>query len=303
MIQYSAIDLTNGPGTTYSYKLIGEDTGWTMAGNLRQINFSHLAPGDYTFMVRASNSSGVWSSEIASVKFYIRPPFTKTIWFYFSLLLVVAGAFYGLYRFRLRQLRRAERIRSEISKNLHDEVGSTLTNISLGSLLAQKQLHDEPSLKKILKRIYEDSQQVSESMREIVWSINPQIDTLGEALPRMLRYASELLEAQDIELKAEITPDIEALKQRRDLYMIFKETVNNLAKHSRASLVSIRFVLAEKKLIMVVSDNGVGFDTRAFLVTNGIRNMQERAQSHRWKLDIQSGSGAGTTITLMAQIA
>jgi signal transduction histidine kinase len=144
-------------------------------------------------------------------------------------------------------------------------------------------------------------------MREIVWSINPKIDTLGDALPRMLHYASELLEAKDIELKAEITPEIESVKlnmeQRRDLYMIFKETVNNLAKHSKATQVNIQFELVDKKLIMVVSDNGTGFDTRAPLLNNGIRNMQERAQGHRWKLDIQSVFGAGTTITLKAQIA
>ena len=202
---------------------------------------------------------------------------------------------------------KTEQIRSEISKNLHDEVGSTLTNISLGSLLAQKQLHDENALKRILKRIYEDSQHVSESMREIVWSINPKIDTLGESLPRMLHYASEVLEAQDIALKAEITPEIENVKldmeQRRDLYMIFKETVNNLARHSKATEVSIRFVLDEKKLVMEVSDNGRGFDIRAPLLNNGIRNMKERAEGHRWKLDIESVYGAGTTIRLKAQIA
>jgi ligand-binding sensor domain-containing protein/two-component sensor histidine kinase len=306
-IQYSAIDLTNGPGTKYAYKLVGEDTGWVMAGDQRQINFSRLAPGNYTFMVRASNSNGVWSAESASVRFYIRPPFVKTAWFYALVLIITAGLFYALYRFRLRQLTRTEQIRSEISRNLHDEVGSTLTNISLSSLLAQKQLHDENTLNKILKRIYEDSQHVSESMREIVWSINPKIDTLGESLPRMLHYASELLEAEDIEVHAEISPGIEDLKltmeQRRDLYMIFKETVNNLAKHSKATQVNIRFDLADKMLTMIVSDNGIGFDTTARLINNGIKNMQERAQRHQWKLYIRSASGAGTNINLAAQIA
>ncbi len=306
-IRYSAIDLTNGSGIKYAYKLLGEDTGWIMAGTQRQINFSHLAPGHYTFLVRASNNSGVWGSETASVRFYIKPPFTKTPWFYGLILLVTGCLFYVLYRFRLRQLTKTEQIRSEISRNLHDEVGSTLTNISLASLLAQKQLHDENALSRILRRIYEDSQHVSESMREIVWSINPTIDTLGESLPRMLHYASELLEAKDIELKADFNPEIEQVKlsmqQRRDLYMIFKETVTNLAKHSKATRVNISFVAADKKLVMVVSDNGTGFDTTAPLMNNGIRNMQERAMGQRWKLDIQSVFGSGTTITLRAQIA
>jgi len=306
-IQYAAIDLSNGPGTKYEYKLLGEDTGWILAGNQRQINFSHLAPGNYTFMVRASNRGGIRSSEPASVHFYIRPPFTKTIWFYTLILLATGALFYALYYFRLKQVTRTEQIRSEISKNLHDEVGSTLTNISLGSLLAQKQLHDKTALQRILKRIYEDSQHVSESMREIVWSINPKIDTLGESLPRMLHYASELLEAEDIELQAEIAPEIEGIKltmqQRRDIYMIFKETVNNLAKHSKASRVNIKFHLNGKILVMIVSDNGVGFDTTAPLINNGLKNMQERAERHQWKLNIQSAFGGGTSIYLKAQIA
>jgi len=220
---------------------------------------------------------------------------------------IIGGLFYVMYRFRLRQVMRTEQIRSEISKNLHDEVGSTLTNISLSSLLAQKQLHDENNLNKILKRIYEDSQHVSESMREIVWSINPKIDTLGESLPRMLHYASELLEAEDMVVHAEISPGIEDLKltmeQRRDLYLIFKETVNNLARHSKATEVNIRFGLANKMLTMVVSDNGTGFDTTAPLINNGIKNMRERAQRHHWKLHIRSATGAGTNINLQAQIA
>jgi len=277
-----------------------------MAGMQRQINFSRLEPGNYTFMVRASNN-GIRSTEPASVRFYIRPPFMKTIWFYAIIALVTAGVFYAFYNFRLKQIMKTEQIRSEISRNLHDEVGSTLTNISLGSLLAQKQLHDQNALQRILKRIYEDSQHVSESMREIVWSINPQIDTLGESLPRMLHYASELLEAEDIVLRAEIAPEIESIKltmqQRRDLYMIFKETVTNLAKHSKATEVNIRFHLNEKILVMTVSDNGVGFDTTAPLINNGLKNMRERAERHQWKLNIRSAFGAGTSINLKAQIA
>lgn len=306
-IHYAAIDLSNGPQTKYAYRLIGEDTGWIMAGNQRQINFSRLAPGKYTFMVRAANNSGIWSQQSASISFSIRPPFTQTAWFYLLLAFGMAGIFYSLYRFRLRQLMRTEQIRTEISRNLHDEVGSTLTNISLGSLLAQKQLHNEEAVGRILERIYQDSQNISVVMREIVWSINPEIDTLGEALPRMLHYASELLEAKDINLQPEIAPEIEKMKlsmeQRRDIYLIFKEAVNNLARHSRAKQAFIRFNLSDNILIMVVADDGKGFDMSTPVINNGLKNMRERARTHHWQLGVQSRQGAGTTITLRAGIA
>jgi signal transduction histidine kinase len=215
--------------------------------------------------------------------------------------------FYGMYRFRLGQIRRTEQIRSEISKNLHDEVGSTLTNISLGSLLAQKQIQHDAAVNHILERIYQDSQHVSESMREIVWSINPKIDTVGEAFPRMLHYASELLEAKNIELGVEMPPSIEHLKlpmqERRDLYLIFKETVNNLAKYSKATKAMIKFQLDGNTLVMIVSDNGTGFDTSIAYSGDGLKNLQERAQNHQWLLTIDSGAGEGTTITLKTQIA
>lgn len=311
-IRYTAIDLLNGPSTNYAYQLLNtsmlsEDTGWIQAGRQRQINFSRLAPGKYIFRVRASNNLGIWSEEPASLSFFIRPHFTQTVWFYALLILAMAAVFFSMYRFRLRQLMRTEQIRSEISRNLHDEVGSTLTNISLGSLLAQKQLTTESPVNRILDRIYQDSQSVSQTMREIVWSINPRVDTLSEALPRMLHYASELLEARNIELKAEIGPDIEQVKlsidKRRDFYLIFKEAVNNLAKHSKADHVKVGFQLQRHTLSMTISDNGAGFNETEARGGSGIKNMQERARNHHWQLTIQSAPGNGTTIFLKVQIA
>lgn len=303
-IQYAAVDLLDGPSTRYVYRLIGADTGWVKAGKQRQINFSHLPPGHYTFQVRTANGHDDTAGAplTAALSFRIDPPFTQTPYFYALLLLALATGIVVLYRNRARQLNRTRQIRSEISRNLHDEVGANLTNISLSSLLAQRQLRNEAAVSRILERIYQDSQLVSESMREIVWSINPDIDTLGEALPRMLHYASHLLEANSIELKAEILPEVERLrlsmKQRRDVYLIFKEAINNMVRHSKATRGFVQFYLSGKALIMKIADNGAGFDTVASTWNNGLKNMQERARQHRWKLDIFSCPQQGTTITL-----
>jgi signal transduction histidine kinase/ligand-binding sensor domain-containing protein len=306
-IHYTAVDLNGGPQTVYAYKLVGEDTGWVMAGHQRQLNFSHLAPGHYQFSVRSQNNQGEVNVHQAVFRFYIRPPFTQTGWFYGLIVLSMGGLFYGLYRFRIRQLTRTEEIRNEISKNLHDEVGSTLTNISLASLLAQKQVPQENPASRLLDRIYQDSQMVSQTMREIVWSINPKIDTLGDALPRMLNYASELLEAKNIQLKAEIAPQIEHIKlsmeERRDLYLIFKESVNNLARHSGACNAQIHFQLDEGLLKMSIADDGKGFDCIVDSMGNGLKNLRERATRHKWHLTIHSAPGSGTTLSLKADVA
>ncbi|HTE27273.1 ligand-binding sensor domain-containing protein [Flavitalea sp.] len=311
-IHYTNIDLLNGASTNYAYQLLNknksnEDSDWIMAGHQRQINFSRLAPGDYIFNVCVSINNKIQVDKSASFSFSIRPHFTQTSWFYALLMLTLAIVFYCMYRYHLTQLKRTEQVRSEISRNLHDEVGSTLTNISLGSLLAQKQLIPDSPVNRILDRIYQDSQSVSQTMRDIVWSINPRVDTLSEALPRMLHYASELLEAKNIELEAEIAPGIEQVKlsmyKRRDLYLIFKEAVNNLAKHSNAHHVKVSIQLVRHTITMTISDNGTGFYMPVVPDGNGLKNMQERARNHHWQLRIESIPDKGTVITLKAQIA
>jgi ligand-binding sensor domain-containing protein/two-component sensor histidine kinase len=306
-IHYTAVDLTSGPQTVYAYKLVGEDTGWILAGHQRQINFSHLAPGHYQFMVRSQNNQGIPNPKHATIRFEIRPPFSQTIWYYGLIVLAIASLFYSFYRFRIHQLTRTEALRNEISKNLHDEVGSTLTNISLTSLLAQKQLQQNSSASRLMERIYQDSQMVSQTMREIVWSINPKIDTLGDALPRMLQYASEMLEGKNIQLKAEISTQIEQIKltmeERRDLYLIFKESVNNLARHSNALNAQIHFQLDEGLLKMSISDDGKGFDNSVEASGNGLKNIKERAIRHKWQLVIHSKIDSGTVLELRADVA
>lgn len=306
-IQYASVDLTDGENIRYAYRLKGVDTGWVMAGRVRQINFSRLAPGEYTFMVHTAGADGKFSGQVASISFRINPPFSRTIGFYTLILLALSGLSWTLYHFRQRQINRTRQIRSEISRNLHDEVGANLTNISLSSLLAKKQLHNEYAVSQLLERIYQDSQTVSEAMREIVWSIDPSIDTLGDALPRMLHYASKLLEANNIELQAEIPPAVEDIKfsmqQRRDIYLIFKEAVNNMARHSQATAAFIHLSEKRNTFIMTITDNGRGFDTGAVTISNGLKNMRERAREHSWQLDIRSGAATGTTIVLYAGIA
>ncbi|MEO6490783.1 MAG: two-component regulator propeller domain-containing protein [Ferruginibacter sp.] len=306
-INYTSVDLENGPKIKYAYQLLNEDTSWVMAGTQRQINFSSLAPGHYVFTVRATNGNGLWSKETTKLKFYIRKPLMQTAWFYLLLLVAGGSLFYAFYRFRFKQMMRTEEIRTEISRNLHDEVGATLTNISLGTLLARKHLSGNIAVQMLLDRIYQDSLDVSEAIREIVWSINPNIDTVGEAFPRMLRYASELLEAKDIQLRVDMEPVIEHVKlnmrERLDLYLIFKEAMNNLARHSKASHATIGFHLQKKVLVMQITDDGIGFDTAAPLFNNGVKNMRERAKKHHWNIQVVSKYSEGTSVTLKVQTA
>jgi len=300
-VRYGVVDLVDGPSTNYVYRLIGADSMWMKAGKQRQIDFSHLPPGRYTFEVGTAKPESNKGAGVAKLAFIIKPPFMQTAVFYGLVFLVLAGGVAVFYGYRKRQLNRTRQIRSEISRNLHDEVGANLTNISLSSLVAQRQLDDAGAVSKMLDRIYQDSQLVSESMREIVWSINPEIDTLGEALPRMLHYASNLLESNGIELQATVDAGVERLRltmaQRRDVYLILKESIHNMVRHSKATDATVRFDGVGRQLRMTITDNGIGCNGAAGGDGNGLRNMRERARQHHWKLEIGSGP-RGTTIVL-----
>jgi hypothetical protein len=306
-IQYTAADLREGAVVCYAYQLLGVDTGWVMVGPQRRVSFAHLVPGNYTLLIHASEDGGERFGQTATVCFRVPTPYPQTAGFYAIVLLIAGGLLYAFYRYRQRQLNHTLQIRGEISRNLHDEVGANLTNISLSSLRAKQQLHNKEAVTLLLDSIYEDSQTVSEAMRDIIWSIDPAIDTLGDALPRMLHYATRLLEADRIELRAEIPSAVEdiklTMKERRDVYLIFKEGVNNMVKHSNATQAFICFASASDTLIMTIVDNGSGFDAGAIRAGNGLRNMRERARNNGWQLDIESGPNGGTTIALHAGIA
>jgi len=305
IVRYTTVDLTDGPELQYAYRFIqGDSSAWMPVGKQRQLNFSNLAAGNYLLQLRSSNRDGNWNTHIAELAFFVPKPFTQTIWFFLLLLLGVAAISYFIYRNRIAAMLRTEKMRNDISGNLHDEIGAQLTDISLSSMLALK---DKNKAENLLQKIYENSQHISESLREIVWSINPQIDTLKMAFPKMLRYAADMLEAKDIELHINMSEKADniklAMQQRHDLYLIFKEAVNNLVRHSAATAATIEIKSSGQKLTLTIKDNGKGFITTNESVNNGLRNMHHRAEKHHWDFKVHSVPGEGTTVQLVIDIA
>lgn len=298
----TGINLTDGVGNRYEYRL--GNNNWIDIGNQREIRFASLAPGQYHFYFRAARRDGGWSPLTDHLQLTIKPPFTRTIWFYLLILVFVGGAFYAWYRYRMMQMLKLDRMRSQISHDLHDDIGSRLTNISMMSLLLQRTIrkgqgdHLAPDL---LERINEESRSASQSMREIVWNVNPDNDDLGNAFPRMLRYATDLLEIKDINVQASV-PELSGIKldieERRDLFLIFKEVIHNVAKHANAKEVTIVVKLHGKMLKLQIADNGFGFNRQALPYRNGLDYMEERAKHHHWQLSVFSSPGKGTLVSI-----
>ncbi|PJJ76129.1 two component regulator with propeller domain [Thermoflavifilum aggregans] len=308
---FTGINLTNGKSNIYAYRLDeGNRTGsWINIGHQRQIRLANLAPGSYHLYIKAARSGGEWSPDVVHLDFMVATPFTRSFWFYLLLVCCGLGMIYGWYRYRIHQLVKFEYMRTQISHDLHDEIGSHLTTIGLTALLAQEKLHQNLAgqsgvtgqLNDLLKRIADDSRLVSDTMREIVWTINPRNDSFIQVLPFLIRYASQVLEFSNIEVHASIN-NTDGFKmnmyEKRDLVLIFKEATHNIVKHAEATRVQIVFEKKHNIFSLLIADDGKGFNPEDHPWSNGLYNMKARAIRHNWLLEINTSPGTGTQVIL-----
>lgn len=197
-----------------------------------------------------------------------------------------------------------ERVRNSIARDLHDEMGSALSSINILSKVA---MVEEGSVsRKYLQNIGDQSEKMMENMGDMVWSINPRNDSIEKIIARMREFATEILDAKDIEylFKEELPPNLAiGSDKRKNLFMIFKEAVNNAAKYSHATRMEIGLVADNGSLVLTVRDNGKGFEEQEDFSGNGLRNMRERAGESGGSLSIRSAPGKGTEIQLRMSIA
>jgi signal transduction histidine kinase/ligand-binding sensor domain-containing protein len=286
----------------YQYKLEGADREWGEPSSARTVRYAHLGPGDYRFVVRAIDSSGQVSPAPAFVAFEVLPPLWLRWWF----LLLAAGLtsllVHTAYRRRLARVVELERLRTRIATDLHDELGSTLSQIAILADVACRRTLLPGEVADSLARIALASRESIDSMSDIVWAIDPQRDSARDLAYRMRRLASDLLAPQNIAF-AFAAPNGEGdlkldAQLRHDVYLVFKESLNNLVRHSRCSTVSIRLAIDEGTLILSVSDNGQGFEPGDDGHGLGLRSMRERARKIDGSLEVASAQGQGASVTL-----
>jgi signal transduction histidine kinase len=318
-IEFFGLDFHAGETLRYQYRLEGADTDWSLPTEQRTVTFPNLRPGNYRFLVRALSAQGVPSDRPATVSFRILPPIFLRWWFIGLASLVAATIVLTVTRQRaarrrereraqdaLRQakedrLRELERVRSHIAADLHDDIGSNLTRISLISEVAQRKLDGaDPPVREQLSSIGKLSRELVDSMSEIVWAINPNKDHLGDLSQRMRHFASDLLTARQIDFRfraLDVDRDLNVgANVRRECFLIFKEGVNNIARHSACTEVDIELHAVDDNLVLTLSDNGKGFDTSEKATGHGLASMRERTRSLGGELEINSVIGQGTTI-------
>lgn len=225
-----------------------------------------------------------------------------------ALISVVIISFLLINRYRVmnrtKRLLEIEKVRNQISRDLHDDMGSALSSINILSQVALTEPNG--NTQNYLKRIGDQSARMMEDMSDMVWSINPRNDSMAQVIARMREFATEILDTQNMEFEfVEKMPAgiIINSEKRRNLFLIFKEAINNAAKYSNASQLKISLVKANEQFHLRVIDNGKGFDEATVKAGNGLRNLRERATEVGGILSIKSELGKGTEVELQLPIA
>lgn len=303
LIEYVAVSFRAGARMRYQYKLEGVDPAWSAATDQRSVNYASLAPGGYRFLVRAINEDGLTTSLPAQIEFRVLPPIYLRWWFMALAATALGLAAYALYRYRVARLVELERVRTRIATDLHDDVGASLSLVAMLSEVARQQAaRGDTKALESLASIAAVARELVDSTSDIVWAVNPRKDRVSELITRMRRFASDALGSRDVLLRfAAPNHDHDfplGADARREIYFIFKETVNNIARHAGCSEADINLSVENGWLVLRMRDNGKGFDPAQRFEGNGLESMRGRARKLGGELRVVSEPGSGSEITL-----
>ena len=289
--------------TVYTYLLKGFDIVEKKTKH-PTTRYTRLKGGDYNFWVKVNNDPLKAESKV-----HVERSLDEEWWFYPSLLLyglLIAGAityFWNIYN--LRQKLKVQTIRNHIAADLHDEVGATLSSIGISIRTIQKRLgKNAPEVAEILERMKIATDQTNHNLRDTVWSINPENDSFDRVFDRMSTFACQILQDREIlctiQNKVDMTKPFKiSMEQRQNVYLIFKEAVNNIAKHSDATKVKITMKHEKEGIRLTIEDNGKGFNIANHYDGNGLKNYRRRAEESFIEFDIKSEKSKGTVISML----
>jgi signal transduction histidine kinase len=297
----------------------GFDKEWVRAGKRREARYTNLDAGEYVFHVMGSNNDGVWDTAGTRLQVAVIPPFWQAWWFLGVLTLTGAGVVGGTVRFvstqklkkRIAQLEREkaiqderQRTRERIARDLHDDLASTVGSAGLFLESVKHQLPDAPlQAREFLDRTSSLLTEAEQAMSDIVWSVSPQHDTLDSLALRIRLHTADVCKAAGI--RHEVAMDLGSLHNvmpedvRRNIFLVFKEAVNNAARHSEATNVQVSLRCLDDAIELTVCDDGRGIPEKPIGESkrgHGLRNMELRAKEIGAEFSIATVEGKGTTI-------
>ncbi len=322
-IHFTALDFSAPKhaklAVSFRYKLKGYDKNWTELGDSRVVYFSKLPPGSYVFHVQACNEDGYWNETGATLAITVEPPFWRKPGFIITSILVLLGVLAGtIYLVSTAKLKRQlrvlhqkeliERERARIARDLHDQLGANLTQVTLLGEMAEADKNQPAEVEEHARQICETARETTHALDEIVWAVNPANDTLEGLVNYACKYAQDYFALAGLSYRAELPADLPATpilpEVRHNVFLAFKEAVNNVVKHAQATSTRVRLRLEPERFILSVEDNGRGLgDISAKQLRNGMKNMRKRLNDVRGQFEIGPGADGGTTVQLIVPIA
>jgi ligand-binding sensor domain-containing protein len=302
--EFAILDYRNPGENQCSYTLEGADPDWAFAGRERTVTYANVPPGEYRFRVRGMNSDGVPGANEAIVAIIVGRPYWHTWWFRFLLLLAVCGVLYALYRYRIAKFMELQRLRLRIADDLHDDIGSELSGIALESELIARQLPAGTPQHTRLVNVGRSIRKASDNLRDVVWIVNPELDKVPDLVTRLQGIATKMLAGHRVSFQTSGSAEqcTLGMEQKRHIVMMFKEILNNIVRHARASHVQIEVDVTEAHLRLKVSDDGVGFSLPSRSPGFGIAGLHTRAAAIGGTITLESTPSAGTRVCLEASI-
>ena len=315
-IHYTALNFSAPREVRFKYRLEDHETAWTEAGDTRVAHYNKVPPGNYRFHVIAGNEDGVWNETGGVLNVTVQPQFWQTWWFRTAASLCLVGIVVAVVRYlstqklrrRLQLLEQQEALEKErfrIARDLHDQLGANLTQVALLSEMAEADKHSPAEIESHARQISQTARETTRSLDEIVWAVNPSNDTLEGLVNYVCNYAQEYLALAGLRYRVEVPVQLPAVnippEVRHNVFLAFKEAVNNVVKHAQASEVRVRLQLQPGNFTLNIEDNGCGLGGRNANATptrNGLRNMRKRMEDVHGEFSISPGTGGGTIVCL-----
>jgi signal transduction histidine kinase/ligand-binding sensor domain-containing protein len=313
--RFTALRSIDPERVRFRCRLAGLESEWTELQARRSAHYGYLPPGHYRFEVTAHGGDGVWREKGASLAFTVLPHFWETWWFRVGSWLGGAAAVAGLVGLQLRRRHRrrlqaleyqraVDRERARIAQDMHDELGSRLTKAGMIAEIAARDREASPAAQDRLQALRRTLDDMTITMDELVWAVNPQHDTLDGLANYLLRYTQEFFAGTNVRCEFSIPPDLPAAPLgatvRHNLFLAYKEGLTNAAKHAHPSVIAVRVEFAANRLRLEVEDDGPGFDPAAeHAGGRGLENMRDRLRAIGGQCEVASRAGRGTRVSFI----
>jgi len=317
-IFYTSLNLAAPDRARFRYWMEGLEATWNSPTEARRVSYTKLPPGDYHFHVTACNEDGVWNRNGIALSITVLPPFWRTWWFIALAVALGLGLVVGTVYFvstqrlqrqlaQFKQQEALEKERSRIARDLHDQLGANLTQVALLGEMVESDKTSPAEVGSHARQISQTARDTSNALDEIVWAANPANDTLEGLINYACKYAQDYLALAGLRYRLEVPAQLPAINLppdlRHNVFLAFKEAVNNVVKHARASEAKIRLRLDAKTFSLEIEDNGRGPGEAATKTgRNGLRNMRQRMKDVGGEFSLTPGPEQGAVARLIAPL-